>query len=167
MSETKKLAHSLEDKTRTRDVIAEGNVSFESLVLPGNVLKGLIDNGFHKASPIQIKAIPLGKCGFDLLVKSKSGTGKTLVFTIVALDTIDFAKIGPQILVVTPTREIAVQIRDVFKAVGCYFDGLNVEYFIGGFPIEQDKLKCRSCHVAIGTPGRLKQLIQTGILNAL
>lgn len=58
------LAHSLETKTRTKDVILDENISFHSLFLPENILKGLSDAGFQKPSPIQKKALPMGRCGF-------------------------------------------------------------------------------------------------------
>lgn len=164
MSETR-LAHSLEQKPRSRDVILEENVSFESLFLSEVILKGLIDNGFQKPSPIQVKALPIGRCGFDLIVQAKSGTGKTLVFSIIALETVKLHINEPQVLILSPTREIAVQIQDVIKNIGKHFQGLEVKSFIGGLPVELDKINCKLCHIAVGTPGRIKQLIQDKFLN--
>ncbi|KAL1516749.1 hypothetical protein ABEB36_000613 [Hypothenemus hampei] len=153
------LAHSLTSKERTRDVISTENVSFTSLLLPANVLKGLQACGFEKPSPIQAKALPIGRSGFDVIVKSKSGTGKTLVFGLIALESINLDKHLPQVLILAPTREIAFQIQDVLTNIGQFLDGLKVECFIGGLPLEIDKAKCKTCHVAVGTPGRIKQLI--------
>lgn len=59
----------------------------------------------------------------DLIVKSKSGTGKTLIFTIIALENIDITKEAVQVLIVVPAREIAVQITDVIKQIGCFIEG--------------------------------------------
>lgn len=58
-----------------------------------------------------------------MIVKSKSGTGKTLVFGIIALESLKLNKLSPQVLVVAPTREIAVQIQEVFKSIGTFYDG--------------------------------------------
>lgn len=58
------IAHSLESNSRTKDVMIDGNITFESLMLSETVLKGLRDSGFKKPSPIQCKSIPVGRCGF-------------------------------------------------------------------------------------------------------
>nr|XP_023028407.1 probable ATP-dependent RNA helicase DDX20 [Leptinotarsa decemlineata] len=158
------LAQSSDDNSRTRDVITVESVTFESLFLSENVLKGLTETGFKKPSPIQLKAIPIGRCGFDLIVKSKSGTGKTVVFSVIALENIITKKKGLQVLIVAPTREIAVQIQEVIGFIGCHIEGLKVESFIGGLPLQDDKEKCKNCHIAVGTPGRLKHLIKEGVM---
>ncbi|RZC41082.1 ATP-dependent RNA helicase DDX20 [Asbolus verrucosus] len=177
------IAHDLAEKPRTKDVILEESVNFTSLLLPNHVLKGLTECGFRKPSPIQFKAIPLGRCGFgnkiitkvnmltinttfaDLIVKSKSGTGKTLVFSTVALETVIVARNQLQVLILVPTREIAVQIQDVIRGIGCFVDGLMVESFIGGLPVEEDVKKAKQCHIAVGAPGRVKHLISLGALS--
>ncbi|XP_018569587.1 probable ATP-dependent RNA helicase DDX20 [Anoplophora glabripennis] len=159
------IAHSLEVNNRTKDVTIHGNITFESLMLSENVLKGIKESGFRKPSPIQLKSIPVGRCGFDIIVKSKSGTGKTLVFSIIALETIAVEKHETQILILAPTREIAVQIQEVIVNIGSHINGLKVESFIGGLPLEGDKEKCKNCHIAVGTPGRVKQLIDEGVLK--
>lgn len=92
-------------------------------------------------------------------------------------------KPGPQGLIIAPTREIAVQIQEVLRSIGQFLEGkllqgilmnllnlqvllgLTVECFIGGLPLDVDRTKCKSCHIAVGTPGRVKQLIQDGNLN--
>ncbi|VEN54650.1 unnamed protein product, partial [Callosobruchus maculatus] len=117
------LAHSLEEGGRTRDVLTSEEITFDSLLLPNHIFEGLKKNGFRKPSPIQLKAIPVGRCGFDIIVKSKSGTGKTIVFTVVALETIDTTKKYPTVLILCPTREIAVQVQQVIQLVGCCMEG--------------------------------------------
>ncbi|CAH1112445.1 unnamed protein product [Psylliodes chrysocephalus] len=160
------LAHRIDDNSRTKDVTVVENVTFESLLLSENVLKGLKKSGFKKPSPVQLKAIPVGRCGFDLIVKSKSGTGKTLVFSIIALESLKLKKDKLlEVLIVSPTREIAVQSQEVFKLIGCYFEDLKVESFIGGLSLAEDKEKCKICNIAVGTPGRIKQLISLKSLN--
>ncbi|KAJ8912037.1 hypothetical protein NQ315_000530, partial [Exocentrus adspersus] len=100
-----------------------------------------------------------------IIVKSKSGTGKTLVYSIIGLETVDVKKNQTQVLILAPTREIAVQTQGVLTSIGRDFKGLKVESFIGGLPLAEDKEKCKSCHIAVGAPGRVKHLIADGILK--
>ncbi|XP_036138951.1 uncharacterized protein LOC105839884 [Monomorium pharaonis] len=161
------IAHDINKKQRTSDVEIQENVTFDQMRLPQNILDGLMSAGFQKPSPIQLKAIPLGRCGFDLIIRAKSGTGKTLVFGIIALETLDVSIQSPQVLIIAPTREIAIQISHVIKAIGSQIEGLGVEYFVGGIPIDEDKKKLSKCHVAVGAPGRIKHLIEKGFLQIL
>ncbi|XP_062854501.1 probable ATP-dependent RNA helicase DDX20 [Trichomycterus rosablanca] len=160
----KKAAHEIDCRQRTDDVVLSGGVEFSSLLLSKPVLEGLASSGFHRPSPIQLKAIPLGRCGLDLIVQAKSGTGKTCVFSTIALDSLVLDNLSTQVLVLAPTREIAVQIHSVVMAIGSAMEGLACHVFIGGRPVSQDKLHLKKCHIAIGSPGRIKQLIEMGAL---
>ncbi|TNN39747.1 putative ATP-dependent RNA helicase DDX20 [Liparis tanakae] len=95
----RKAAHDIETRRRTDDVLLPERIDFSALLLSRAVLDGLSSAGFRKPSPIQLKAIPLGRCGLGgsgrcsavvftphLIVQAKSGTGKTCVFCAVALD---------------------------------------------------------------------------------
>uniref|UniRef100_A0A665T577 RNA helicase n=1 Tax=Echeneis naucrates TaxID=173247 RepID=A0A665T577_ECHNA len=164
-SSVRRTAHDIETRKRTDDVLLSDRIDFGSLLLSPAVLDGLSAAGFHKPSPIQLKAIPLGRCGLDLIVQAKSGTGKTCVFCTVALDSLVLENPATQVLVLAPTREIAVQIHSVVMAIGCAMDGLECHVFIGGRPVSQDKLHLKRCHVAVGSPGRIKQLIELGMLS--
>ncbi|XP_071628546.1 uncharacterized protein [Temnothorax longispinosus] len=159
------IAHDVSKKQRTNDIKIEGDVTFFQMRLPQDILDGLMSAGFQKPSPIQLKAIPLGRCGFDLIVRAKSGTGKTLVFGIIALETLNLSIQSPQVLIIAPTREIAIQITHVIQAIGAKIEELRVEYFVGGMPLEEDKKKLSKCHVAVGAPGRIKHLIEKGFLH--
>ncbi|XP_061526133.1 probable ATP-dependent RNA helicase DDX20 [Phycodurus eques] len=161
----RKAAHDIERRNRTDDVILTEGIDFRSLLLSEVVLDGLSAAGFQKPSPIQLKAIPLGRCGLDLIVQAKSGTGKTCVFCTIALDSLILENSATQVLVLAPTREIAVQIHSVVMAIGCAMEGLQCHVFIGGRPVSQDKLHLKKCHVAVGSPGRIKQLIDLGMLS--
>lgn len=162
---TSLIAHNIDGQERTRDVILDENITFESLLLPKNILDGLLQSGFRKPSPIQFKAIPLGRIGFDLIVKSKSGTGKTAVFGLLALEVVDVSLKDLQVLILAPTREIAVQIEEVISTLGQFLKGLKVKSFIGGFPESEDVEKAKNCHIAVGAPGRIKSLVKQQILN--
>ncbi|KAG5331273.1 DDX20 helicase, partial [Acromyrmex charruanus] len=159
------IAHDINKKQRTSDIKIEEDVTFFQMKLPRDILDGLMSAGFQKPSPIQLKAIPLGRYGFDLIVRAKSGTGKTIVFGVIALDILDILVGSPQVLIVAPTREIAIQITYVIKAIGSKIEGLRVEYFVGGISIEEDKKKLSKCHIAVGAPGRVKHLIEKGFLQ--
>ncbi|XP_070695626.1 probable ATP-dependent RNA helicase DDX20 [Pempheris klunzingeri] len=161
----RKAAHDIDTRKRTDDVLLSEGIDFGSLLLSRAVLEGLTAAGFHKPSPIQLKAIPLGRCGLDLIVQAKSGTGKTCVFCTIALDFLVLENPATQVLVLAPTREIAVQIHSVVMAIGCAMEGLECHVFIGGRPLSQDKLHLKKCHVAVGSPGRIKQLIELGMLS--
>ncbi|XP_055994974.1 probable ATP-dependent RNA helicase DDX20 [Sorex fumeus] len=152
-------------RTRTGDVLLAEPADFGSLLLSRPVLDGLREAGFERPSPVQLKAIPLGRCGLDLIVQAKSGTGKTCVFSTIALDTLILENLSTQILILAPTREIAVQIHSVITSIGIKMEGLECHVFIGGTPLSQDKTKLKKCHIAVGSPGRIKQLIELDYLN--
>ncbi|XP_060040024.1 probable ATP-dependent RNA helicase DDX20 isoform X1 [Erinaceus europaeus] len=152
-------------RTRTGDVLLAEPADFESLLLSRPVLEGLRAAGFERPSPVQLKAIPLGRCGLDLIVQAKSGTGKTCVFSTIALDTLILENLSTQILILAPTREIAVQIHSVITSIGIKMEGLECHVFIGGTPLSQDKSRLKKCHIAVGSPGRIKQLIELDYLN--
>ncbi|ROT84732.1 DNA-3-methyladenine glycosylase [Penaeus vannamei] len=135
------------------------------MYLSDHVLEGLKKSGFIRPSPIQLAAIPLGRCGLDLVVQAKSGTGKTCVFTVVALEMLSVTASTTQVLVIAPTREIAVQITQVINSIGIGTPGLRAYAFIGGIALSQDKAKLSCCHIAVGTPGRLAQLVELGLLK--
>ncbi|XP_078011074.1 LOW QUALITY PROTEIN: putative ATP-dependent RNA helicase DDX20 [Phascolarctos cinereus] len=152
-------------RARTGDVLLAEPADFGSLLLSRPVLEGLRAAGFERPSPVQLKAIPLGRCGLDLIVQAKSGTGKTCVFSTVALDSLILENLATQILILAPTREIAVQIHSVITAIGIKMEGLECHVFIGGTPLSQDKTRLKKCHIAVGSPGRIKQLIELDYLN--
>ncbi|XP_039284356.1 probable ATP-dependent RNA helicase DDX20 isoform X1 [Nilaparvata lugens] len=163
-----KLAHNLSSKIRTEDVLLPvgNNSDFKSMLLRPLILDGLTKAGFIQPSPIQLKAIPLARCGLDLIVQSKSGTGKTCVFTVAALELLNIDSLRLQALVVAPTREIALQIEYVIKEIGSQFSGLKVVPLIGGLPLQKDKERLKEgCHIVVGTPGRLLHCIELGLIE--
>lgn len=162
--------------TRSKDVTLEEDITFKELLLTKETNVGLEKCGFDRPSPIQLETIPLGCCGFDLIVQSKAGTGKTCVFALVALEALQFNPQGnTQTLIITPTREIAIQIHEVINLLGSGFKKLQCSLCIGGTEVKQDRLNLscsengsnrrRSSQIVVGTPGRIKQLIELGILK--
>jgi ATP-dependent RNA helicase DDX20 len=139
--------------------------TFEVLNLSDELLRGLKKAGFVRPSRLQSQAIPLGRIGQDLVIQSKSGTGKTLIFGLIALDSLDLQSRACQALILAPTREIAFQIANVIKTVGAHLVGLSVQTFIGGLHVHLDHKNLLNCHIAVGTLGRIKQLIESQALD--
>ncbi|CAH0584344.1 unnamed protein product [Chrysodeixis includens] len=159
------LAHDITQGLRTQDVQVSEDITFDSMLLAPNTLEGLTNAGFYRPSPIQLHGIPLGKCGFDLLLEAKSGTGKTAVFTIIALEKV-IVGIGVQTIILAPTREIAYQICDVVKQIGSKYENLNVAVIIGGLPFQEDIVKFKTpVQIVVATPGRLRYLIQANHID--
>lgn len=132
-------------------------------------LSALWSNGFNFPSPIQLRAIPLAKSGMDLFIQAKSGTGKTLVFTVTILER--FSLLAEPFrndltsLVIAPTREIVVQIQTVIKELGRKVKGFKVVACIGGTDVELDRKKLTDASCLVGTPGRVLHLIRNKYVN--
>lgn len=158
-------------KTRSSDVILDQSLSFADLQLSQETLLGIKASGYEHPSPVQLQYIPLGRCGLDLVVQSKAGTGKTCVFTVIALETLEFNKTSPiQCIIIAPIREIAIQIHDVITTLGSGYKQLNVALCIGGTDVKLDRgqlspIAENPCQIVVGTPGRIKQLIELSILK--
>ncbi|CAO3676557.1 unnamed protein product [Umbelopsis vinacea] len=142
------------------NVRIEEDVEFDALINNKDLLKGIKASGYDRPSPIQLKAIPLGRLGVDSIAQAKSGTGKTVVFGTIALEGIDLSIYDPQVLILAPTREIAVQITEVLRLLGAYMQNLQCQTFIGGLSAKGDTGKLKQCQVIVGTPGRLMALLQ-------
>ena len=163
------IAHDLNDpkKPRSKDVALSENVTFQDFSLSTETYNGLRRCGFEKPSPVQLESIPLGRCGFDLVVQSKAGTGKTCIFALVALEALQSNTTkSTQTLIVAPTREIAIQTYEVINLLGSFHKNLRCCLCIGGVEIKQDRANLdKLCQIVIGTPGRLKQLIELNLLK--
>lgn len=147
MSTKFKIAHKLNKKWRSADVALDDNL-FENLMLKEEILKGLAKCGFVKPSPIQLEAIPLGRCGLDLVIQSKSGTGKTCVYAITALETL-LESNCPQVLILCPTREIAFQVQEVITSIGCFIKNLSCKLVTGGSKLEKDNKSLKNCKIGL------------------
>ena len=161
------MAHDIERKPRTEDVVTRESrqKTFSDLLLSPPVLQGLTNSGFLHPSPVQLQAIPPAKIGFDCIVQSKSGTGKTCVYVVTALEMVRPELSSLQVLVLAPTREIAVQGVTVAQQIGQQLEQVKVQAFIGGLSLSEDKIRARNCQIGVGTPGRVKQLISEGMLS--
>ncbi len=131
--------------------------NFKQLGLPTNTLRALEDMGFENATDIQAQSIPLIQMGYDVVGRSQTGTGKTAAFGIPAISMIDTSadKRSVQVLLLCPTRELAVQAADEIKKIAKYTDGIKAVAVYGGAPIERQIMQLRSANIVIGTPGRV------------
>jgi len=149
-------------------VLEENPSSFEDMMIKAPILKGLKDAGFLVPSPIQSAGIPVAMLATDLIAQAKSGTGKTCVFVASVLNNLDCTSFRTQALALTPTREIAVQVRDVFRDIGKYLENFECHSFIGGIPMKSDiQLLKLGCQVAVGTPGRVLELIDKAHMKTM
>jgi ATP-dependent RNA helicase len=133
--------------------------TFDSLNLKEDLLRGVYTYGFERPSAVQQRAIlPILK-GRDVIVQSQSGTGKTCVFCLGALQTVTPSDREPQVLILSPTRELAEQSQKVCLALGDYM-AVKVHACIGGKRVSEDIRTLESgVHIVSGTPGRVHHMI--------
>ncbi|HEV3415442.1 MAG TPA: DEAD/DEAH box helicase, partial [Pirellulales bacterium] len=131
-------------------------VRFQDLNLSAPLLEAIQSAGYSTATPIQARAIPLLIAGRDVLGQAQTGTGKTAAFALPMLARVDVERTVPQVLVLTPTRELAIQVADAFRRYGAGLPGLRVATIYGGqdYHIQFRQLD-RGAHVVVGTPGRV------------
>ena len=145
-------------------------MSFETLKLHPLILKAIVDSGYSTPTPIQKQAIPELLAGHDIMASAQTGTGKTAAFMLPALHRLASAsKVhdrGPRILVLTPTRELALQVSDTANKYGKYLHRVKVVSILGGMPYPlQNKLLSQPVDILVATPGRLIDHIQRGRIN--
>ena len=144
----------------------DGSPSFSDLALSEPVLRALADVGYESPSPIQAQTIPLFLAGRDLLGQAQTGTGKTAAFALPALTKIDLTRHEPQVLVLVPTRELALQVSEAFLRYAAHLKGFHVLPIYGGqsYQPQLNALR-RGVHVVVGTPGRVIDHMNRGTLK--
>lgn len=126
---------------------------------------GIFEAGFEKPSPIQEEAIPIALTTRDVLARAKNGTGKTAAFIIPSLQLIDTSLDQVQVMLLVPTRELALQTSQVCKALGKHL-GVNVMVTTGGTTLKDDIIRLsEAVHVLVGTPGRILDLAGKGVAD--
>lgn len=138
---------------------------FENLGLASNISKVLPILGYESPTPIQEKAIPILLQGQDLLAQAQTGTGKTAAFALPILSKLNLTLQQPQALILTPTRELAIQVAEAFHDYAKFCAGFHVLPIYGGqeYGIQLKALK-RGVHVIVGTPGRVMDHLRRGSL---
>jgi len=139
--------------------------SFSQLGLKKSLLKALDEIGYETPSPIQAQTIPLLLEGKDVVGQAQTGTGKTAAFALPILSRLDLKKRNPQVLVLAPTRELAIQVSEAFQKYAHHMKGFHVLPIYGGqdYSVQIRALQ-RGVHVAVGTPGRVMDHIRRGTL---
>ena len=130
------------------------------------MLRALTDVGYEAPSPIQAATIPVLLSGADMLGQAQTGTGKTAAFALPALTRIDLSKHEPQVLVLVPTRELALQVAEAFLKYAAHLKGFHVLPIYGGqsYQPQLNALR-RGVHVVVGTPGRVIDHMNRGTLK--
>lgn len=138
----------------TDQIIA--TIGFDALGLPENLVTAVASLGFTSSTPIQAKTIPPLLAGKDVLGEAQTGTGKTAAFGLPALAKIDVSIKRPQLIVLAPTRELAMQVAEAIESFGKNMKGLTVATLYGGqsYGPQFQQLE-RGAQVVVGTPGRL------------
>jgi len=134
-------------------------MTFEAMGLKPSILRGLKEAGFEKPSPIQREVIPHILQGRDIIGQAHTGTGKTAAFALPALSVID-PKATAQILVITPTRELATQISDEIFRLG-KFESTRTATIYGGQSYSRQLSQVREAQAVVATPGRLLDLLSS------
>ncbi len=148
------------------DAKTEPTILFTDLGLPEPIQRAVADLGYEQPSPIQAQSLPVLLEGRDLLGQAQTGTGKTAAFALPLLSKINPKKRHPQLLVLAPTRELAIQVAEACQQYAKHIKGLNVLPIYGGqsYGIQLKQLS-RGAQVVVGTPGRVMDHMRRNTLS--
>jgi len=147
-------------------IVDKAKVRFDELNLSPEVQRAITEMGYEEASPIQSAAIPVMLAGKDVIGQAQTGTGKTAAFSIPAIEGVDGESRDVQVIVLCPTRELAVQVSGEIQKLGKYKKGLAVVPIYGGSSYDrQFRALERGVQIVIGTPGRIMDHIERGTLK--
>ncbi|MBN1839280.1 MAG: DEAD/DEAH box helicase [Campylobacterales bacterium] len=138
--------------------------TFESFGLHQDILKAVTEAGFTEPSPVQAEAIPLVLQGHDIVAQAQTGTGKTAAFGLPTMSMIDASQNRVQLLVITPTRELATQVSDELYSLGRFCGIKTVTIYGGSSYSRQIGLIEKGASVIVATPGRMLDLLKNGRL---
>jgi ATP-dependent RNA helicase DeaD len=139
---------------------------FSQFALAAPILKAIEEIGYESPSPIQVESIPTLLEGHDILGQAQTGTGKTAAFALPLLSQLDLSLTKPQILVLTPTRELALQVAEAMQTYARHLKGFHILPIYGGQGMEtQLRGLRRGVHVVVGTPGRIQDHLRRGTLK--
>ena len=152
-----------DNRYQTEDVTLTRGQEFEDYFLKRELLMGIFEKGFERPSPVQERAIPIILQNRNVLARAKNGTGKTAAFIIPCLEKTDPVKKHIQVLILIPTRELALQTSAVVRELGKH---MKVECMVstGGTSLKDDIMRLyKPVHVLVGTPGRIPDLSEKGV----
>ncbi|MDX2347208.1 MAG: DEAD/DEAH box helicase [Legionella sp.] len=154
------------DSTEVKAEVKAEVISFADLNLSEPLLKATRDLKYETPSAIQQKIIPFLLNGRDVIGKSQTGSGKTAAFVLPALEQLDLSLSSPQVLIITPTRELALQIEMHVKALSAHLRGARTVALCGGQDYHPQLKKLNTgAHIVVGTPGRMLDHIERGSLK--
>jgi len=140
--------------------------TFDQLQLTAPVLQAVRDLGYETPTPIQAQTVPLLLAGRDVLGQAQTGTGKTAAFALPVLCRLNLALQNPQVLVLAPTRELAIQVAEAFQTYASHIKGFHVLPVYGGQDYSgQIRALKRGVHIVVGTPGRVMDHMRKGTLK--
>ena len=157
----------MEELSKENNVPINEISTWEELDMKPDLLRGVYANGFEKPSQIQKKAIRPIFDKKDVIAQAQSGTGKTACFVIGTLQIIDISIKRVQAILLSPTRELAIQTKDVLDKLGNVFKDFRTRLLVGGNPVEDDVRAIRenAPHVLVGCPGRVYDMLYRRIVN--
>ena len=157
----------MEELSKENNVPINEISTWEELDMKPDLLRGVYANGFEKPSQIQKKAIRPIFDKKDVIAQAQSGTGKTACFVIGTLQIIDISIKRVQAILLSPTRELAIQTKDVLDKLGNVFKDFRTRLLVGGNPVEDDVRAIRenAPHVIVGCPGRVYDMLYRRIVN--
>src|SRR5712671_2681458 len=139
---------------------------FSELGLSAEVLKAIDKLGFEQAAPIQAGAIPILMSGGDVVGQSQTGSGKTAAFAVPAIEKVDVKQRGVQVLILCPTRELAIQVSEEVHKLAHFKHGLHALPVYGGQSFERQLAGLKQgANIVIGTPGRVMDHMRRGTLK--
>ncbi|MEI7811545.1 MAG: DEAD/DEAH box helicase [Ignavibacteria bacterium] len=139
---------------------------FDELMLSKEIQKAVADMGFEEATPIQSEAIPVLLEGHDVIGQAQTGTGKTAAFGIPAIELLDASDKSPQVIILCPTRELAIQVAEEMNKLAKYKRDVHFLPVYGGQPIDRQlKALKKGAHIIIGTPGRIMDHMERGTID--
>lgn len=153
------------DATEAPAEESDGKLKFAELALSDDVQAAVLQSGYDTPTEIQAQIIPHMLEGRDVLAQSQTGTGKTAAFALPILSRIKTDKRETQVLVLAPTRELAMQVAESFETYGANVRGFQVAAIYGGAGYENQIRQLRRASVVVGTPGRVIDHIKKGTLK--
>ena len=140
--------------------------TFDQLHLVPPLLQAVDDAGFEAPTPIQLQTIPPLLDGLDVIGQAQTGTGKTAAFALPMLQALDVTLRQPQALILTPTRELALQVAEAIHLLGRHLDEVRVLPVYGGQPISRQISRLdKGVHIVVGTPGRIMDHLRRDTLD--
>lgn len=142
------------------------SMSFSSLALCPEILSNLESLGYQEMTPVQSKSLPYILKNHDIIVKAKTGSGKTAAFGLGILSKVDLQLVEPQAMVICPTRELADQVSKELRRLGRLIPNMRVLTLCGGKPLRiQAESLAHGAHILVATPGRLLDHIEKNTLS--